>query len=175
MPLANPDNLLAFSNMSQVIYARVPDLVKDAVDTYSKDCGVTLTSAVVDLLGRGLAAASDEKSIAELEAKLASVSAERAQAEANLTSATSELGALRAFAQRAAQKVGSCPNADCRQVITGYELLALNQCSHCKQPLMDLLAPRGTTSTLDQREIGVLFGALGAALLGVAIVAAVTA
>jgi hypothetical protein len=158
--------------MTQVIYARVPESLKDAADAYSEECGVTLTSAVVDLLGRGLAAVSDEKSIGDLEAKLALVSADKAKVEAHLASATSELGALRAFAQRAAQNVGSCPNPGCQQTITGYELLALNQCGHCKQPLMDLLAPKSNKSTLDQREIGVLLGALGAALLGVAIVAA---
>jgi hypothetical protein len=169
-----PDHLLAFSDMSQVIYARVPEPLKEAADAYSEDCGVTLTSAVVDLLGRGLTAVSDEKSISALETKLALISVEKSQVEANLTAAMSELGALRAFAQRAAQKVGSCPNGSCRQSITGYELLALNQCSHCHQPLMDLLAPKGNKSTLDQREVGVLLGALGTALLGVAIVAAVS-
>jgi antitoxin component of RelBE/YafQ-DinJ toxin-antitoxin module len=164
--------MLSFSDMTQVIYVRVPESLKDAADSYSEECGVTLTSAVVDLLGRGLAAVSDEKSISDLEAKLALVSGEKIKAEAHLTSAMSELSALRAFARRAAQKVGSCPNPACHQTITGYELLALNQCNHCEQPLMDLLAPKGNKSTLDQREIGVLFGALGAALLGVAIVAA---
>jgi antitoxin component of RelBE/YafQ-DinJ toxin-antitoxin module len=156
--------------MSQVIYARVPDTVKEAADAYAEDRGVTLTSAVVDLLGRGLAAASDERSIADLESKLARASAEKAQSEANLAAAMSELGGLRAFAQRAVQAVGTCPNSACGQPITGYDLLAVGHCSHCEQTLMDLLAPRTSSSNLDQREIGLLLGALGVARVGAAII-----
>jgi hypothetical protein len=47
--------------MTQVIYARVPEALKDAADLYANERGTTLTSAVVDLLGRGLAAFSDLK------------------------------------------------------------------------------------------------------------------
>ncbi|MGA3354676.1 MAG: hypothetical protein ABSD85_16070 [Acidimicrobiales bacterium] len=156
--------------MSQVIYARVPDTAKEAADAYAKERGVTLTSAVVDLLKRGMAAASDERSIADLETKLAQAGAERAKAEATLAAAMNELGGLRAFAQRALQAVGTCPNRACAQAITGYELLALGRCNHCQQTLMDLLAPRTPSSNLDQREIGLLLGALGVALVGAAII-----
>src|SRR5258708_3450434 len=59
--------LLAFSDMSQVIYARVPEAVKSDVEEYADRQGVSLSSAAVDLLQRGLAAAGEERSIANLE------------------------------------------------------------------------------------------------------------
>lgn len=162
--------MLAYADMSQVVYARVPETLKDALDTYSVDRGVTLTSAVVDLLGRGMAAASDERSVAELEAKLARVSTEKVQVEAKLATATNELGGLQAFAQRAVQAVGTCPNPSCGKSITGYDLLALGWCHHCQQTLMDLLAPHTNNTSLNQRDVGLLLGALGVALIGAAII-----
>lgn len=157
----------SLSNMSQVIYARVPDNLKEAADSYAHDRGMTLTGAVVDLLERGLAAVSDERSIADLEARFAQVSAEKAQLDANLRVVATEIQALRAFAERATQtQVGTCPNPECGKPITGYALLGTGRCDQCGQTLTDLLAPRSTVSTLDQREFGLLVGALGAALVG---------
>lgn len=152
--------------MSQVVYARVPDSLKAALDLYADQHGLTLTSAVVDLLERGLVAASDEKSMAHLETKLAIACAEKAQVEAKLAGAQNELGTLRAFAERSLQPIGSCPNRACRQPIRGYDLLALGHCSHCQQALTELLAPREPNS-LNEREVGVLLGALGGALVAV--------
>ena len=121
---------LSLSDMSQVIYARVPDALKEAVDAYAEERGVTLTSAVVDLLGRGMAAASDERSVADLETKLAKTTVEKAKVESKLETAMNELGGLRAFAERAAQEIGKCPK--CGEPITGYDLLARGQCRHCE-------------------------------------------
>jgi len=154
--------------MTQVIYARVPDALKEAADLYADERAMTLTSAVVDLLGRGLAASSDERSVAELEIKAAKAEAARAESDARLAAAINELGGLRAFAQRAGLEVGLCPG--CSGSITGYELMAEGHCRQCRRPLLDLLAPPTSNSTLDQREIGILLGALGVALLGAAIV-----
>jgi hypothetical protein len=47
-----------------VIYPPVPVTLKEAADSYASQHGKTLTSAVVDLLERGLTAASSERSIA---------------------------------------------------------------------------------------------------------------
>ena len=170
VPLANTlqslTDVLGSSDMSQVVYARVPDSLKEAVDLYAEQRRVTLTSSVVDLLERGLVAASDETSMTDLETKLAIASAEKAQVEANLTGAQNELGTLRAFAQRSLQPIGSCPNRTCGQPIRGYDLLALGHCPQCRQPLSGLLAPRKPNS-LNEREVGVLLGALGGALMAV--------
>jgi len=150
--------------MSQVIYARVPEALKDVAEAYATERGATLTGAVVELLERGLAAASDEHSVAELQANLARVTAEKAQIEAALKSATNELAVLRTFAQRAGLTVGTCPNKECRLDISGYDLLGAGQCRHCGRALTSLIAPASSTSTLDQRELMLLLGALGAVL-----------
>src|SRR5579864_732952 len=102
--------LLAFSDMSQVIYARVPDSLKSAADLYANDQGVTLTRAVTDLMERGLAAATDEPSVEELQNRLARESAEKAQLQAELQGLRAEATALTALAQRVGQTVGTCPS-----------------------------------------------------------------
>lgn len=155
--------------MSQVIYARVPDTLKEAADAYAEERGVTLTSAVVDLLGRGMAAASDERSVADLETKLAKTTVEKAKVESKLETAMNELGGLRAFAERAAQEIGKCPK--CGEPITGYDLLARGQCRHCDNKLGNLLVPHTAKPLFDEREIGLLLGALGVVLVGAAIIA----
>ncbi|MGH9090015.1 MAG: hypothetical protein ACRDZR_01330 [Acidimicrobiales bacterium] len=156
---------------TEVIYARVPKALKEAADGYAAGQGRTLTGAVVDLLDRGLTAVSDERSMVDLERNLSQVRVERDQAVAESQRAKAELAALTTFSQRAARRVGSCPNQACGQGITGYDLLSLGQCTHCGQTLTSLIAPTSVAPTLDQRELMILVGALGA-LLGIAYLAA---
>jgi hypothetical protein len=152
---------------TDVIYARVPSAMKEAADAYASRRGVTLTAAVVDLLDRGLAALSDERSVAELERNLQRVTAEKQGAEAALHATGIELGALRALAQRAARAMGTCPNRSCGQPVTGIDLLATGQCHSCGQAMATLVAPSTPSSTIDERELLMLVGALGA-VLGIA-------
>jgi ribosomal protein L37AE/L43A len=147
---------------TEVIYARVPTALKEAADAYASQHGKSLTGAVADLLDRGLAAASDERSIVELEVNLARVTAQKAEAEASLQAAMTQLAALSALAQRASRRVGTCPS--CKKQITGHDLLGTGQCQECGQTLSGLIAPEPTAPTLDQRELLVLVGALGAVL-----------
>ncbi len=81
--------------MSAVVYARVPDSLKQALLAHASDGGRTLTAAVVDLLGRGLAAIASEQSVAELDRKLAACSSERARTRALLREAELRLQAAR--------------------------------------------------------------------------------
>ena len=163
-------DLLSFSNMSQVVYTRVSDSLKEAVDQYSQDRGVTLTSGVVELLGRGMAAAADERSVAALESSLAKARAEKAEIESKLATAAGEVNSLRAFVERVSNaSIGACPNLACGKGISGYELLALGQCNNCHQSLTELLAPPRSTPSLNEREVGLLLGALGVVLIGIGI------
>ena len=155
---------------SQVIYARVPATLKNAADAYAAQRGQTLTGAVAELLDRGLNAAMDEQSIAHLQADLALANAERATAEAELAAAKSQLAVLGNLAQRARQTVGTCPSPTCEGEITGYDLLATGRCHTCNEALSGLLTPQPATSSLDQREMLILVGALGA-VLGIAYLA----
>jgi len=154
--------------MSQVIYARVPDNLKAAADLYANEQGVTLTRAVTDLLERGLAAATDEPSVEELQQSLARETAEKAQLHAELQGLRAEATALGALAQRVGQTVGTCPNPSCKAPITGTDLLAVGQCPKCGQKLSRLIAPSVSSSTLDQPEFLMLLGALGA-VVGIAL------
>ena len=154
--------------MSQVIYARVPDQLKDAADIYADERALTLTSAVVDLLQRGLAAVSDERSVAALEARVAALAADKAQVETQLQAAQNELGTVQLLAQRASQGIGACPDPACGQPITGYDLFAVGHCAQCGAALAGLMVPAEQASTLNQRDFMILVGAIGA-LVGVAI------
>src|SRR5207248_2372752 len=138
-------------------------MLKHAADAYASQRGKTLTAAVVDLLDRGLSAITDERSVNDLRTNLARVTAEKAEVEAELVTARAQLATLGTFAQRATQRVGSCPK--CAKPITGHDLFAASRCSNCGQTLTELIAPKaGPGSTLDQRELLLFAGALGAVL-----------
>jgi hypothetical protein len=157
--------------MSQVIYARVPDTLKEAVDIYATERGTTLTSAVVDLIERGLMATSDAPSVGDLEQKLATIAAEKLEAEASLKSARIELQTIQLLAKRAGQTVGSCPREDCSSPITGQDLLVTGHCPSCNGPLNQLLklkspqldgdSGHARPGGLSERDFLLLLGALG--------------
>jgi antitoxin component of RelBE/YafQ-DinJ toxin-antitoxin module len=156
---------------TQVIYARVPEAVKSDAEEYAEQRGLSLSSSVVDLLQRGLAAAGEERSVANLEAKVARLTREKGALEAKLAVAENEMSAMRSFAQRAnTTKVGTCPACD--SDISGLDLLATGRCGQCQHSLLDLLAPPPPSKQkpmLDERAVGVLVGALGVALITAAV------
>jgi len=147
---------------TEVIYARIPAPLKEAADGYATQRGKTLTGAVADLLDRGLRAATDERSVRDLEANLARVTAEKAVIEAELRAAETQLAALGALTERAKRPMGTCPN--CSAQISGRDLLSAGQCPRCGQALAQLVTPPPAGPALDQREVLMLMGALGAVL-----------
>ncbi len=64
--------------------------LKQALHAHAAERGLTLTTAVVELVERGLEAIADEQSVSELEAKLAAASRELEQTRGRLQEA--ELG-----------------------------------------------------------------------------------
>ena len=155
--------------MSSVIYARVPEAVKADVEVYAGEHGVTLSSAAVDLLQRGLAAAGEERSIASLETKLAKITGENGALEAKLQAVANEASSLRSFARRAeVTTVGSCPN--CHSSISGLDLLGSGLCGKCQASLLELIAPKTPSQPLlDDRAVGALIGGLGVVLIAAAV------
>jgi hypothetical protein len=143
--------------MSQTIYARVPDHVKQAADDYATTQGKTLAGAVAELLDRGLQAIGDESSLPELERQVAALTAEADQ--------------LRQRAQRTVQSIGSCPS--CGGGITGRDLLISGHCPNpdCGASLEVLLGSASNASAgkggLNDGDFKMLLGALGL-LLGIA-------
>ena len=169
--------------MSQVIYARVPDTLKAAVESHAADRGVTLANAVSDLLERGLAALAAAPSVAKTERQLDAALAKLNDRETALSAARSELSALQALTQGATREVGTCPSAGCGQPITGYDLLATGRCRSCGSPLSQLLepgarvgdggSPDGASRGLNERDFLLLLGAVGV-VVGVAYLASQT-
>jgi antitoxin component of RelBE/YafQ-DinJ toxin-antitoxin module len=160
------DLIQVLTPMSQTIYARVPDNIKEAADSYAATRGVTLASAVSDLLDRGLQAAADEQSISELERRAADLTAEvdtLRQRDHAISSA------YQALAQRIAQPVGACPS--CSGSVSGHDLLVNGRCANaaCAASLSELLSrPTNAVASgkggLDDGEFKMMLGALGMAL-----------
>lgn len=151
--------------MSQTIYARVPDQVKAAADSYASEKGMTLANAVAALLDRGLQATADEASVVELETRIAELNSEIKVLRQRDKAAS---GAYRALAQRTAQPVGACPKCD--SSISGNDLLVSGRCSNpsCGASLSPLLGMASRPETgkggLDDGDLKLLLGALGVAL-----------
>jgi hypothetical protein len=137
------------------IYARVPVTLKEAADDYAGQHGMSLASAVADLLGRGLEAAQNEPSIRALEAR--AQEAEEARS------------AARAMAERLQQVLGKC---GCGHELTGSDLLIAGHCPDCKRGVSGLLAgdqPTDMTTTtaaatVNRSELAPFMAGVGVAL-----------
>lgn len=156
--------------MSQTIYARVPDQVKEAADAYASENGMTLATAIASLLDRGLQASADEASVLDLEKHVAELNNEVELLRQRDAAAATAYSAL---AQRTAQPVGTCPK--CGSSINGHDLLVAGRCSNpaCGASLSPLLGavskPKPGKGSLDDGDLKLLLGALGV-VLGIAYV-----
>ena len=156
--------------MSQTIYARVPDQIKEAAEEYGSGQGLTLANAVAFLLDRGLQAVGDEGSIASLEQRIAE---QHGELEILRQRDRTTSAAYHALAQRTTQPVGTCPQ--CSTAITGRDLLVTGQCPNpdCRVSLTALLGigTNGVSAKggLNDGDLKILLGALGL-LLGIALV-----
>ena|ERR1035438_7180395 len=152
---------------TQVLYARIQEDLKTEVDEHARLRGVTLTTAVSDLVTRGLASISEEKSIRLLESQLAELRSEKSKLEFEYQAAKVEVDTVRALTQRSNHLIGKC--VQCNSPFTGYELLAKGQCSN-GHAIGSLLNLEPSASVADQRDFLLFLGALGA-VVGVAYLA----
>ena len=166
---------------SDVIYARVPTALKEAAEEYAAARNYTLTTAVSELLGLGLEAVHDSKSvevlrrrIGELEHELGDSKAARDREELRRQVAEQQAAGLEhvaaAWNDRAQQQVGVCPHPSCNGEIRGIDLLVLGTCSTCKRGVNSMLLPETKTARVDWNELlpilvagGVILGAVVAA------------
>src|SRR5256885_1756852 len=120
--------------MQSTIYARVDPDLKEATDNYAAEHGMSLASAVADLLTRGLEAASNEASLHALDARAHELAVELSRLRD--TAATME--------ERLKQVLGRC---HCGNSLTGRDLLVTGRCSRCSTSVAGLLGgsddPRG--------------------------------
>jgi DNA repair exonuclease SbcCD ATPase subunit len=162
--------------VSTVVYARVPDTLKQALEARARERGLSQTATVVELLEQGLQASDDQRSEA-LGRELASSTGQLERTRARLTQAEARLEAaqqreealsrsLRALAERARHELASCPQ--CRKPLRGLDLLVTGHCPNCNRAITTLLTPRLQTGAPDKDEYLALMGALGG-LLGLAL------
>jgi hypothetical protein len=162
--------------VSAVLYARVPDSLKQALAARARARGLSLTAAVVELLERGLEATEDERA-SEREAALAASASELERTRARLAEAEAGLELARereqitaatvsALAERARHELASCPQ--CRQPLRGDDLLVSGHCPNCERAITTLLTPRAQLGAPDKDASLALLGALGG-LVGLAL------
>ena len=159
-----------------MVYARVPDTLKQALEGRAHEHGLSLTATVVELLEQALQATDDQR-LEGLERELASTTGQLERTRARLTQAETNLEAakqreqilarsLGALAERARHELASCPQ--CRQRLRGYDLLVTGHCPNCNRAITTLLTPRPQTGAPDKDEYLALLGALGS-LVGLAL------
>ncbi|MDA8316272.1 MAG: hypothetical protein M0010_14050 [Actinomycetota bacterium] len=143
------------------VYARVDRELKEAVDSFAERRGMSLASAVTDLLVRGLEAASSEESVSALEARAQQLQAELSQVRQ----------AAVVMDGRFRQVLGTC---ECGGALTGRDFLVTGNCPKCGRGVTALLtATAGPTDRVDRNELApFLAGVCAAAALVVLLYAA---
>ena len=79
--------------MSALIYARVPNALKQALLAHAIERGLTLTGSVVELLGQGLKLGAHEQQVAGVERSLANLREQLYETEAQLRETELEVAA----------------------------------------------------------------------------------
>ncbi len=155
---------------TEVIYARVPEGLKQRVEEYGEQRAMTTTTAVVDLLRRGLEAVSSAPSVAKLERRAGQLEEQLGTTVVRLREAEARVAGLKekerslqaayqGLAQRTEQMVGVCPH--CQAPIRGYDLFVTGHCPRCTKPVSTLLVGGYGKGGLDQKEMLLLLGAIG--------------
>ncbi len=154
------------------VYARIPDELKSAIDTYAMGRHIKLTAAMVELMEIGLESVQNATTVAALEQRLSAATEQAADAHALAEQAENARAALQdmlngqteAYALvggRLSQPIGLCPT--CKKPISGRDLVVSNACGNCTASLSALLDPktRAAGSTLNGTEYLLLIGAIG--------------
>jgi hypothetical protein len=134
--------------------------VKEATGDYAASRGMSLASAVADLLGRGLKAAENEPSLRALESR--AQEAEQAR------------GASQAMNERLKQVLGKCA---CSANLTGRDLLITGHCPKCNRSVAGLLSGGGGAdddASVNRSEVAPFIAGVGMALAVVLIALAST-
>jgi len=138
--------------MSDTIYARVSPELKEATDQYARDHGMSLASAVSDLLSRGLEAAGNESSIRVLEQHTQELQLELARVRDAAVALDGRLG----------QVLGTC---ECGQALTGHDFLVAGRCPTCNRGVAGLMAGVETSGgTVNRSEFAPFMAGIGVTL-----------
>ena len=145
--------------MTAVVYTRVPETLKQALDSYAGEQGISVNAATIGLIEHGL---EHDQTQDELERQRTRLTQTEQALQTARTREQTSRRLHRSLAEKAAQPIGSCPH--CRKPITGYDLLATSSCPHCQKPLSSYLPP-APRPWLDQPGYLTLIGALSLLLI----------
>jgi hypothetical protein len=157
--------------VTDVVYARVPISLKQALQAHAAERGLTLTGSVVELLSQALETGVHSHQLAALEQSLTHLREQLHETETLLREEELKLAAAnqrqqttihiyRALAERLCQQLATCPR--CAHPVSGGDLLIRGRCPNpeCSTALTTLLAP-GPQAQVDSYEYLALLGALG--------------
>lgn len=137
--------------MTATIYARVDAELKAATDEYAAARGLSLASAVSDLLSRGLEASQNEQSVGHLEQEVRGLRGELMR----VRDAASTLDG------RLHQRLGQC---ECAEDLTGYDVLVNCRCPKCARGVTGLFAAPPADSGLDRNEFAPFLAGIGVSI-----------
>jgi len=145
------------------VYARVSPELKEAVDGFAEQKGMSLASAVTDLLQRGLEAAYSEEAIRSLELRTQQLQGE-----------LSKVGqAASVVDERMRQVLGTC---QCGKPLNGHDFLVAGKCPECSRGVTGLLVGQANESagSVDRNELAPFLAGIGVAAALIALTYAAT-
>jgi hypothetical protein len=162
---------------SAALFVRIPPELRLAVDAHVAERGMSLSSAVADLLSRGLAATADEDSLRALELSLrdarttvASRDQQLREAAATVAAAEAREKSLRDVAhQLEAAPIGQCRTPGCGAPFNPVDLVVRRRCpkGHPLTPVLEGAAKapglNSTDALIALAAIGLLVGLVAAA------------
>lgn len=138
--------------VSDTIYARVGPELKEATGEYAKGRGMSLASAVSDLISRGLEAAENESSIRDLEQRTRELQSEL----------TRVRDAAIALDGRMGQVLGNC---ECGESLTGHDFLVAGRCPKCQNGVAGLMAGNDSSGgSVNRNEFAPFMAGIGVTL-----------
>lgn len=159
--------------VSEALYFRASADLREGADAYRRANSLTLSSALAELVSRGLEAVGNEQSVKELEAETAALKQRAADLELKLAKERAESGIMRqrdqmwsAFvngldAQLRSVTVGSCPA--CNNPVTTFDQIRTAHCPSCNRPLLAINRSSDNTPAL-----AALVAGIGGLVLGLA-------
>jgi hypothetical protein len=155
----------------KVIFARVDEGVRRALGAYAGDRGMTMASAVADLLTRGLEAASDEDSTKRLEQSVSELRMQLGERDRQLQDERTraaggeqrELYLQQLLGQIDQAPIGRCPHPGCNEPISAIDLVVRRSCKK-GHGLAHLLEKAAKAPGINSAEVLAVVGALGLVL-----------
>jgi len=161
---------------SEALFVRIPHELREALDTHAGEKGMSLGTAVADLLTRGLEGAGAEQSIRALEQSLADAKTTLAERDEQVKGAAASVAAadareksMRDLAEQLeAASIGQCSVAGCGASFNAVDLVVRRRCPkrHALTPVLEgAVKASGLNSTdalIALAAIGLLIGLVAA-------------